>query len=55
MTHLERPEPTPAQAHAQNERATGHPPAHEQYPLSEAEQQLVDDAQPPSPKGRFGR
>lgn len=40
-----RDEPTPAQRNAANDAAQGRPPAHEQYPLSEREQRLVEEAE----------
>jgi hypothetical protein len=36
--------PTEAQRNADADREQGQPPAHEQHPLSEREQHLIDDA-----------
>jgi hypothetical protein len=36
--------PIEAQRNAAAEREQGRPPAHEQHPLSEREQRLIDDA-----------
>lgn len=40
-----RDEPTPAQREAANQAAQGHPPAHEQHPVTQAERDLIDRAE----------
>lgn len=41
---MKTPEPTAAQRNAASEAASGHPPVHEQHPMSEREQRMVDEA-----------